>query len=140
MRCLGLGWSEVVSQILTLSREGRWDELKDFLVRRGISIASDNPCIVRKTFIVICVGDRVTIHYRLGAVTGVVAGFSMDGTSLLLIGCRGERMCQVARPVSVYLPHVSTIYFREYSPFHESYGAKMLMDFVGSPEGSDVEG
>jgi hypothetical protein len=135
-----LSWSEVVSQILELSREGRWEELMDFLVRRGIGIVSDNPCFVRKAFIVICVGDRVTVYYRLGAVTGVVVGFSMDGTSLLLIGCRGERMCRVVRPISVYLPHVSSIYFREYSPFHESYGAKMLMDFVGSSEGSDAEG
>jgi hypothetical protein len=135
-----LSWSEVASQILILSREGRWDELRDFLVRRGIGIVGDNPCFVRRTFIVICVGDRVTVHYRFGVVTGVVAGFSMDGTSLLLIGCRGERMCRVARPINVYLPHVSSIAFKELSPFHESYGAKMLMEFLGSPGGSDVEG
>jgi hypothetical protein len=140
MRCPGLDWSEVMSQILVLSREGRWEELMDFLVRRGIGVADDKPCFVRRTFIVICVGDRVSVYYRFGAVTGVVAGFSMDGTSLLLIGCRGERMCQVARPFTIYLPHVSSIYFREYSPFHESYGAKMLMDFLGSSEESGEEG
>jgi hypothetical protein len=129
-----------MSQILVLSREGRWDELRDFLSRRGIAIVDDKPCFARKAFTVICVGDRVSVYYRFGAMTGVVAGFSMDGMSLLLIGCRGERMCQVVRPINIYLPYVSSIYFREYSPFHESYGAKMLMEFLGSPEESEEEG
>jgi hypothetical protein len=89
---------------------------------------------------VICVGDRVTVYYRGGVRSGVVAGFSIDGTSLLLIGCRGERMCQIVYPVNVYLPHVSSIVFRELSPFHLTYGAKMLQEFVGSGEESGGEG
>jgi hypothetical protein len=135
-----LGWEEVLTQILTLSREGRWEELQDFLAKRGIAIMNDSPCIIRKAFIVLCVGDRVTVSYKGGVRTGVIAGFSMDGTSMLLVGCRGERMCRVVSPVNIYLPHVSSIAFKEFSVFHESYGAKMLMEFLGVSGDSDVEG
>jgi hypothetical protein len=86
------------------------------------------------------VGDRVTVYYRGGVRTGVIAGFSMDGTSLLLIGCRGERMCQGVSPANVYLPFVSSIVFREFSPFHLTYGAKMLQEFIGSVEESGEGG
>jgi hypothetical protein len=135
-----MSWSEVMSQIVVLSREGRWEELRDFLVRRGIAVVDEKPCIARKTFTVICVGDRVTVSYKGGVKTGIVAGFSMDGTSLLLIGCKGERLCQSVYPINVYLPYVSSISIKEFSPLHESYGARMLMKFLGFSEESDVEG
>jgi hypothetical protein len=135
-----MSWSEVMSQIMVLSREGRWEELQDFLVRRGIAVVDEKPCIARKTFTVICVGDRVTVSYKGGVKTGIIAGFSMDGTSLLLIGCKGERLCQSVYPISVYLPYVSSISVKEFSPFHESYGARMLMEFLGFSEDSGGEG
>jgi hypothetical protein len=135
-----LSYSEIASQILVLSREGRLDELRDFLVKYGIAIIDEKPCIARKTFMVICVGDRVTVSYRFEAFTGVVAGFSMDGTSMLLIGCKGKRMCRGVNPISIYLPHVSYVTFREYSPFHESYGVRMLAEFLGYSEESGGEG
>jgi hypothetical protein len=62
----------------------------------------------------------------------VVAGFSLDGTHVLIIGCRSERPCKTVYPVTVYLPSVSSVVFREFSPFHLTYGAKMLREFVGS--------
>jgi hypothetical protein len=129
-----------MTQVLTLSREGRWDELRDFLARRGIAILDESPCIVRKTYIVLCVGDRVTIYFRGGVRTGVVAGFSMDGMNVLLLGCKGERPCQSVSPSTIYLPLVSSVVFREYSPFHDSYASKVIMDFLGSSEESGEEG
>jgi hypothetical protein len=129
-----------MTQILTLSREGRWEELRDFLARRGIAILDESPCIVRKTFIVLCVGDRVTIYYRGGVRTGVVAGFSADGMNVLLLGCKGERSCQSVSPSSIYLPLLSSVVFREYSPFHESYASKVIMDYLGLSGESGEEG
>ena len=135
-----MDWGSVVSTILSLSREGRFEELKDFLVRNGISILDDSPCIVRRAFYVICVGDRVTVYYHGGVRSGVVAGFSLDGTHALIIGCRSERPCRTVYPASVYLPSVTSIVFREFSPFHLTYGARMLQEFVGSGGESGEEG
>jgi hypothetical protein len=133
-------WSVVVNTILSLSREGRFEELKDFLARNGISILGDSPCIVRRAFYVLCVGDRVTVYYYGGVRSGVVAGFSLDGTHVLIIGCRSERPCRTVYPASVYLPSVSSIVFKEFSQFHLTYGAKMLREFIGFGEESGGEG
>ena len=129
-----------MTQILTLSREGRWEELRDFLARRGIAILDESPCIVRKTYIALCVGDRVTIYYRGGVRTGVVAGFSADGMNVLLLSCKGERPCQSVSPSTIYLPLVSSVVFKEYSPFHESYASKVIMNYLGLSEESSGEG
>jgi hypothetical protein len=125
-------WGEVVSSILSLSREGRFEELKDFLARNGIAILGDSPCISRRTFFILCVGDRVTVHYHNGVRSGVIAGFSIDGAYALIIGCKSERPCRVVYPASVYLPSVISIDFKEFSQFHLTYGAKMILDFIGS--------
>jgi hypothetical protein len=133
-------WSSVASTILSLSREGRFEELKDFLIRNGISILNDSPCIVRRAFYVLCVGDRVTVYYYGGVRSGVVAGFSLDGTHVLIIGCRSERPCKTVYPATVYLPSVSSVVFKEFSQFHLTYGARMLREFVGFGGESGEEG
>jgi hypothetical protein len=133
-------WSSVVNTILGLSREGRFEELKDFLAKNGISILDDSPCIVRRAFYVLCVGDRVTVYSHGGVRSGVVAGFSIDGVYALIIGCKSERPCRVVYPATVYLPSVSVITFKEFSQFHLTYGAKMLQEFIGSGEESGEGG
>jgi hypothetical protein len=133
-------WNAVVSTILSLSREGRFEDLKDFLVNNGIAVLGDSPCITRRTFYVLCVGDRVTLYYQGVARSGVVAGFSIDGAYVLIIGCKSERPCKVVYPTSVYLPAVSSIVFKEFSSFHRTYGARMLREFVGFGGESDEGG
>jgi hypothetical protein len=133
-------WNAVVSTILGLSREGRFEELKDFLINNGITILGDSPCITRRTFYVLCVGDRVTLYHQGVVRSGVVAGFSIDGAYVLIIGCKSERPCKVVYPTSVYLPAVNSIVFKEFSSFHLTYGAKMLREFVGSGEESGEGG
>ena len=135
-----MDWSSVVNTILSLSREGRFEELKDFLIRNGISILDDSPCVVRRAFYVLCVGDRVTVYYYGGVRSGVVAGFSLDGNHVLIIGCRSERPCKTVYPASVYLPSVISVVFKEFSQFHLTYGARMLQEFAGYSGESGGEG